>query len=549
MTAYEAILTKNNGLVIAYNFEKSGLLISKMQKILCTAVAALCLQTGPSLSEISFTSRSSVLTPSHSYDGEWEHYVGGGVAIFDCNQDYMPDLFAAGGTSSSHLYINSGKRSGDISFVAGDISPILNTTGAYPLDVDGDKNIDLLVLRVGENQLLRGDGTCHFTPAPASWGFEGGAAWSTAFSATFELGQNWPTFTIGNYVDLSNTNGPFEACDGNQLLRPNDRGFAQSQTLAPGFCALSMLISDWKRDGTPELRISNDRQYYVRDGREQMFSLSPLREYTEEQGWPTLRLWGMGIASQDITGDGLPEVVLTSMGDQLLQINKGAGRMVNAPYGIGTYAARPYRGDDGRPSTGWHAQFGDINNDGLADLFIAKGNVNQMPSNAINDPNNLLLQQKDGTFVEMGEIAKIDTTHRSRGAGLSDLNLDGLLDLVVINRRADMEVWQNTTPNTDHFLSILPLQDGINSGAIGAFIEVAAPNLPLQTSEVTIGGGHVSGQLGPLHFGVGAATHARVRIIWPDQQKSDWVKVETGKHLLLTRSKSSSGPEFTVTLF
>jgi hypothetical protein len=107
----------------------------------------------------------------------------------------------------------------------------------------------------------------------------------------------------------------------------------------------------------------------------------------------------MGIASADITGDGLPEVMLTSMGDQLLQFNEG-GRMRNAPFEFGTYAHRPHVGDDGRPSTGWHAEFGDIDNDGRLDLFLAKGNVDQMPSNAIHDPNNLLMQGEDGTFRE-----------------------------------------------------------------------------------------------------------------------------------------------------
>ena len=107
----------------------------------------------------------------------------------------------------------------------------------------------------------------------------------------------------------------------------------------------------------------------------------------------------MGIASRDITGDGLPEVMLTSMGDQVLMRNLGHGEMEKVPFTLGTYAPHPYSGDDGRPSTGWHAEFGDIDNDGRDDLFIAKGNVDQMPSNAIHDPNNLLMQATDGTFV------------------------------------------------------------------------------------------------------------------------------------------------------
>ena len=41
--------------------------------------------------------------------------------------------------------------------------------------------------------------------------------------------------------------------------------------------------------------------------------------YTEADGWQPLQIWGMGIASQDITGDGRPEVFLTSQADNKLQ--------------------------------------------------------------------------------------------------------------------------------------------------------------------------------------------------------------------------------------
>ena len=45
----------------------------------------------------------------------------------------------------------------------------------------------------------------------------------------------------------------------------------------------------------------------------------PPRSYTEADGWQPLHLWGMGIASRDLTGDGYPEVFITSQGDNKLQ--------------------------------------------------------------------------------------------------------------------------------------------------------------------------------------------------------------------------------------
>jgi hypothetical protein len=237
----------------------------------------------------------------------------------------------------------------------------------------------------------------------------------------------------------------------------------------------------------------------------------------------------MGIASQDLTGDGRAEVMLTSMGDQLLQMAQPDGTYAGAPYSIGTYATRPHVGDDGRPSTGWHAQFGDLDNDGRADLFIAKGNVDQMPGMAIHDPNNLLMQQADGTFVEVAAEAGVATGARSRGAALADFDGDGRLDLLVANRRAPLELYRNVTPGTGHWIGVALQQPGGNRSAVGAQVTVNG-----QTQEVTVGGGHASGQAVPLHFGLGDKNEAEITILWPDGMQ-DSLSLPCDQAVLISR--------------
>lgn len=484
----------------------------------------------PACAEPVFIDDSAGLPASHAYVGGWEHFVGGGVAVFDCNDDRRPDLYAAGGTEPAALFVNRSTEGGPIRFDSGTAPRLTGVTGAYPLDLDSDGAMDLVVLRVGENRILRGLGQCRFEDATAAFGLPARDAWTTAFTATWEAGQNLPTLVFGNYVDRSDPDGPFEACDSNEVIRPEGQLYAKTETISPGFCALSALISDWQRNGTPELRLSNDRHYYVRGGYEQMFHLSPLAERAD---WPRVSLWGMGIASHDLTGDGLPEVMMTSMGDQLLQINRG-DHFENAPYALGTYAQRPFTGGDGRPSTGWHAEFGDIDNDGRADLFIAKGNVDQMPSNAIHDPNNLLMQGPDGTFREVADRAGIATTARSRGAALVDLNSDGRLDIVVMNRRAPLEIWRNATKGTGNWAEIEPVQPAPNRNSVGAWIELRTSGR-VQAQEVTVGGGHAGGKALPLHFGIGSASGAEARAIWPDGTASPWMRVQVNGRTRLTR--------------
>jgi hypothetical protein len=224
--------------------------------------------------------------------------------------------------------------------------------------------------------------------------------------------------------------------------------------------------------------------------------------------------------------------MLTSMGDQVMQIAGPDGHYTPAPYGLGTYAQRPHLGDDGRPSTGWHAEFADVNNDGLADLFIAKGNVDQMPGLAMEDPNSLLIQQADGTFAERSVEAGVATMARSRGAALADFDGDGRLDLVVTNRRAPMELYRNMTEGSGHWLSLALAMPGRNTQAVGARVTVTGDGLR-QVQDVTVGGGHAGGQAGPLHFGLGAQERADIRIDWPDGSVSEVIGVAADQRLTL----------------
>ncbi len=499
-------------------------------------VAVALIATSAQGAEVRFIDQSANLPAKHVYEGGWEHFVGGGVAVFDCNGDRRPDIFAAGGTAPARLFVNQGTPAGDLKFLSAPLPPLTGVTGAYPLDIDNDSLPDLVVLRVGPNVILRGRGGCAFEDATQALGFEPGASWSTAFSATWEADATRPTLAIGNYVDRNDPDGPFQVCEANELHRPNGNSYGPPLALEPGFCALSMLFTDWNRSGRSDLRVSNDRQYYVRDGAEQMWRFTPEpRLLTDKDGWLDLSIWGMGIASRDLTGDGWPEVMLTSMGDQILQYSDQDKGFKNAHFDVGATAHRPYTGDDGRPSTGWHAEFADVDNNGLADLFIAKGNVDQMPGNAMKDPNNLLIQQSDGTFVEGGVSANVGSPARGRGAALADFNADGLLDLVVVNRRAPMEIYRNVTEDPGAWVMITPRQPDINRFALGAWVELQT-QVGMQTQEVTVGGGHAGGQLGPLHFDLGEGETAKARVIWPDGAASGWHTLTSGQVVDMMRS-------------
>ena len=501
----------------------------------------------------SFVEETTSAGVDSAYMGEWEYMAGGGVATFDCNDDGFADMLLAGGTSPAKFYRNTSTRGGALHFEVQTSGLELDkVTGAYPLDVDSDGITDVVLLRVGENVVMRGLGKCRFERANERWGFDGGDAWSTAFAATWERGSAWPTMVIGNYINRHEEISPWGSCTDNWLHRPSvvdgkpQPKFAAPLALKPSFCALSMLFTDWNRSGTPSLRISNDREYYE-GGQEQLWHVDPNQApvlYSDKEGWKPLRIWGMGIASYDLNFDGYPEYFLTSMADNKLQTLASIPQDGQQPqptfkdvaFAKGVTAHRPYMGSDLRPSTAWHTQFEDVNNDGLVDLFIAKGNVAKMPDFAMKDPNNLLLQSEGGKFQEAGEAAGVASMSTSRGAALTDFNLDGLLDLVVVNRWEKAQLWRNTISNAGHWIEVKLQQPGANRDAIGAWLEVKH-RANVMRREITVGGGHASGQNGWWHVGLGDTTQAELRVVWPDGASSDWQILDSNNFYILERGK------------
>lgn len=482
----------------------------------------------------------------HRYDGEFEFFVGGGVAAFDCDDDGRPDLYLAGGSEPAGLYRNESDAGGALRFtrVASATTDLTQVTGAYPIDIDGDAHIDLAVLRLGEDVILRGRGGCEFERANEALGVDGGDTWTAAFSATWEGTDVLPTLAFGDYLAPDRA-----SCEDSRLFRPAAGGqrYAPPVALAPGYCTLSILFSDWQRTGRRDLRMSNDRHYY-RDGTEQLWRVEPGAPpvpYGDADGWRPLQIWGMGIASQDVTGDGVPEVFLSSQGDNKLQtLAAGAGGPAYEDIALarGVTANRPFTGGDVLPSTAWHAEFQDVNNDGFIDLFVAKGNVEAQPDYATRDPSNLLLGQPDGTFVESAEEAGIVDYRRARGAAVVDLNLDGMLDVVVVHRRENVTLWRNAGQGDaarpeamGHWIELRVRQPGApNLDAIGAWVEVRIGDRVV-TRELTIGGGHAGGQLGWVHVGLGDQTEAEVRVQWPDGEVGPWETVAAGERATIDR--------------
>lgn len=76
---------------------------------------------------------------------------------------------------------------------------------------------------------------------------------------------------------------------------------------------------------------------------------------------------------------------------------------------------------------------------------------------------------------------------------------------------------------------------------IGSWIEVKVGDLTLRR-EVTSGGGHIGGQLSWIHFGLGPASSAHVRVQWPNGEIGPWIDVAANGFDQIDRGATSAKP-------
>ena len=369
-------------------------------------------------------------------------------------------------TSPAKFYRNASTRGGALKFEAETSGLELDkVTGAYPLDIDSDGITDLVLLRVGENVVMRGLGGCRFERANEAWGFDGGDAWSTALAATWERGADWPTIAIGNYIDRREEMSPWGSCTDNWLHRPRagrePRRFRRRHCRSSPASARCRCCSPTGTGPARRACASPTTANITKAARSSSGTSSPARRRRSTPPTKVGSSCASGAWASPATismRDGYPEYFLTSMADNKLQTLAAVpqGRRAASPtyadvaFAKGVTAHRPYTGGDWHPSTAWHAQFEDVNNDGLVDLFIAKGNVAEMPDFADEGP-----QQSVAAAAATASSRKRATRQASPASPyraarrLTDFNLDGLLDLVVVNRwekRADLAQHQPAMP-------------------------------------------------------------------------------------------------------
>lgn len=344
-------------------------------------------------------------------------YNGGGVAIGDVNNDGLSDIFVTSNFEDNKLYLNKGKMTfEDITAKAGITGKKFWSTGATFADVNGDGLMDIYVCNSGSrdqrgNQLYINQGIKNGIPSykeqAKEAGLEDGGFSTHAAFFDYDRDGDLDMYLLNNsftpidklgYVNLRNER---DKLGGDKLFR-NDSPTATEIKFTDvseeagiygsliGF-GLGITIGDVNNDNWPDIYISND--FYERDYLYINQKNGTFKEDLENQ-MPHTSLSSMGADIADINNDGNLDIFVTDM----------------------------LPGDDRRLKT--TSVFEGYN---LVDLKLKQGFWHQYMRN------NLHLNNGDGSFSEIGQLAGVHATDWSWGALIFDMDNDGLKDLFVAN--------------------------------------------------------------------------------------------------------------------
>ena len=225
----------------------------------------------------------------------------------------------------------------------------------------------------------------------------------------------------------------------------------------------------------------------------------------------------MGVAVADYNHTGRFSIYVTNFESEFntLYRNEGKDNFTDVSYEAGVAVPT-------LPYVKWGTVFADVDNDGWADLLSVNGHVypqvDALPSGArYREPQNLLLNQKDGTFCDASAQAgpTLTTPRVGRGLATLDFDNDGSLDFVVENLDGQPMLLRNPGVKGAHWVTFELAGTTSNRLALGTKVTVHAGGMT-QIDEVRSGGSYLSQSDLRVHFGLGGATRVdSVEVRWP----------------------------------
>jgi hypothetical protein len=233
----------------------------------------------------------------------------------------------------------------------------------------------------------------------------------------------------------------------------------------------------------------------------------------------------MGADFRDLNNDGLPDLFLTAIAHETYPVYRNLGKGLFADF---TYRSRVGAATVG--TTGWGNGIYDFDNDGRKDLFAANGDLNANADAVSETPARqrsvVLLQRPDGTF----DPAPAGPAAMNRGAAFGDFDNDGRIDVAISRLGEKPLLLRNVTDGGNHWLGLKLVGSSSNRDGIGAVVHIRTASGE-QWNHVTTSVGYASSSDVRVHFGLGAETHATIEIRWPGGKVSRLEQSQVDRYL------------------
>ncbi len=371
---------------------------------------------------------------------------GSGVTLGDVDGDGLVDIYFGRIDGPNALYKNLGDwRFEDITERSGVAAGDRFTTGVTLADVDGDRDLDLLVLSLGgTNSLFLNDGTGVFTERSEAAGLDSGFGSTTATMADVD-GDGDLDLYVANYRVLRVED----------VYAPEDRTFARTLRqvgdrweVAPNFREYYRVRVREDLDAVVRTQRAEPDLFYLNDGSGR-FERVPLTSgrFLDEDGEPLteeLEYFNLSARFHDLDDDGDQDLYVAADFEDPDQIWINDGK--------GTFRAIPRLALRTTSNSAMAIDFSDVDRDGDTDIFEAdmlahdpRRRRTQKPSHTpfpkligrIDDRpqlmrNTLHLNRGDGTYAQIAEFAGVDASGWSWATFFLDVDLDGYEDILLL---------------------------------------------------------------------------------------------------------------------
>jgi hypothetical protein len=494
--------------------------------------------------------------------------LGSGCAFLDYDADGWQDILLVNSMdwvghkrqrTTLKLYHNN--RNGtftDVTNAAG-LNVELYGMGVAVGDYNNDGFPDLYITCVGQSQLFRNTGKGTFVDATKAAGLAGKQALS-ASALWFDYDRDgFLDLFVCNYVRWSAEHDVFCSLDGKNksyctpeayrgdtcwLFHNRGDGTFEDVTASSGVFdssskSLGVAILDFDEDGWPDLLVANDTQpnklyRNLHNGKFKDVAVEMGLAFSTEGKARA----GMGVDAADFENSGKPGIVITNFDNEMIGLYRPVGKGYDdmaIPSGLGAAS---------RNTLGFGCAFFDANLDGLMDIAVANGHIDETVRNIRGNVGyaqapQLFQNLGGGKFRDVaGEIGGgFEKPKVGRGLAVGDFDRDGDLDLLLTTNNGAAYLYRNDVESAHRSIRFKLVGTPSNRDAIGAVVRIEC-NGQRQTRMVRSGSSYLSQSELPVTFGVGKeAEIERVVIDWPSGKTEEHKKLRSGRMFQITENK------------